>query len=90
MNKKVSELTEATDVNDEDILMIIQNNENKQTKVANLMLHKYTLVLTNAVAAGANITIPCYYVVRSKCNGCVFKWRTPIAKFRRFGNRWTL
>lgn len=52
--------------------------------------HKYTLVLTNAVEAGANITIPCYYVVRSKCNGCVFKWRTPIAKFRRCRNRWTL
>ena len=69
MNKKVSELTEATDVNDEDILMIIQNNENKQTKVANLMLHKYKLVLTNAVEAGENITIPCNYKVRSRSYG---------------------
>lgn len=82
MNKKVSELTEATDVNDEDILMIIQNNENKQTKVANLMLHKYTLVLTNAVEAGANITIPCNYKVRSKCFRCISKWRTFVVKLR--------
>lgn len=31
--------------------------------------HKYKLVLTNAVEAGENITIPCNYKVRSRSYG---------------------
>lgn len=44
MNKKITELTQATEVNNEDIFMLIQNNENKQvtaktisTYIENLM-----------------------------------------------------
>lgn len=46
MNKKVSELAEATDVNNEDILMIIQNNENKQVTVDKLLNRQTAVTAT--------------------------------------------
>lgn len=35
--KKVSELTEANEINDEDIVMIIQNGENKQARTEKII-----------------------------------------------------
>ena len=64
MNKKVSELTEATQINDDDILMIIQNGENKQTTVSKLLPRKRASVtLSSTVNANTNYTIPLYYQV---------------------------
>lgn len=37
MSKKVTELTEATKINDDDLLMTIQSNENKKIKFKNLI-----------------------------------------------------
>lgn len=64
MNKKVSELTEATQINDDDILMIIQNGENKQGAVNKLLpLKRSTVTLSSTVNANTNYTIPLYYKV---------------------------
>ena len=64
MNKKVSELTEATQINDDDILMIIQNGENKQGAVNKLLPRKRaTVTLESTVNANTNYTIPLYYQV---------------------------
>lgn len=43
--KKVSELTETNEINDEDIVMIIQNGENKQVKASSLLVHTYTMTI---------------------------------------------
>lgn len=45
--KKVTELTKANEIKDEDILMIIQNGENKQIKASSLNIHKYTLTVAS-------------------------------------------
>lgn len=64
MNKKVSELTEATQINDDDILMIIQNGENKQGAVNKLLPRKRaTVTLESTVNANTNYTIPLNYQV---------------------------
>lgn len=63
MNKKVTELTQATEVNDNDIVMIVQSNENRQVKAEQLLVHTYDLILTANVAAGGEITLPFYYKV---------------------------
>ncbi len=64
MNKKVSELTEATKVNDKDIVMILQNNENKQVTIDKLLpLKKETVTLESIVNANTNYTIPLSYKV---------------------------
>ena len=63
MNKKVTELTQATEVNENDTLMIVQNNESKQVKAKNILNHTYTLILSEDVAAGGEITLPFYYKV---------------------------
>ena len=63
MNKKITELTQATEVNDNDIVMIVQSNENKQVKAEQLLVHTYDLILTANVAAGGEITLPFYYKV---------------------------
>ena len=39
MNKKITELTQTTEISDNDITMIVQNNENKQIKVENILAH---------------------------------------------------
>ena len=64
MNKKVSELTEATTVNDNDILMILQSNENKKVAINKLLPRKRaTVTLSSTVNANTNYTIPLYYQV---------------------------
>lgn len=65
MNKKVSELTEATQINDDDIIMILQNNENKKAKISKLLpLYRSTVTLSSTVNANTNYTIPLNYQVR--------------------------
>lgn len=64
MNKKVSELTEATTVNDNDILMILQSNENKKVAINKLLpLKQASVSLTSTVSANTNYTIPLSYQV---------------------------
>lgn len=63
MNKKITELTQATEVNDNDIVMIVQSNENRQVKAEQLTQHTYNLILNENVAAGGEITLPFYYKV---------------------------
>lgn len=64
MNKKVSELTEALQINDDDIIMILQSNENKKAKISNLFpLKRVTVTLESAVNANTNYTVPFYYKV---------------------------
>ena len=64
MNKKVSELTEATTVNDNDILMILQSNENKKVAINKLLpLKQASVSLTSTVSANTNYTIPLNYQV---------------------------
>ena len=63
MNKKITELTQATEVNDNDIVMIVQSNENRQVKAEQFTQHTYNLILDENVAAGGEITLPFYYKV---------------------------
>lgn len=63
MNKKITELTQANEVNNDDIVMIVQSNENKQVKAEQLTQHTYNLILDENVAAGGEITLPFYYKV---------------------------
>ncbi len=63
MNKKITELTQATEVNDNDIVMIVQSNENRQVKAEQITQHTYNLILTENVVAGGEITLPFYYKV---------------------------
>ena len=63
MNKKITELTQAIEVNDNDIVMIVQSNENRQVKAEQLTQHTYNLILNENVAAGGEITLPFYYKV---------------------------
>lgn len=67
MNKKVSELTEATQINDNDVLMILQSNENKRVTIDKLLPFKRANVtLESTVNANTNYTLPSgmYYKVR--------------------------
>lgn len=64
MNKKVSELTEATQINDDDIIMILQSNENKKAKISKLLpLKRASVTLESTVNANTNYTLPVYYEV---------------------------
>ena len=63
MNKKITELTQASEVNDNDIVMIVQSNENRQVKAEQLLVHTYDLILTANVFAGGEITLPFNYKV---------------------------
>ena len=63
MNKKITELTQANEVNNDDIVMIVQSNENRQVKAEQLTQHTYNLILDENVAAGGEITLPFYYKV---------------------------
>lgn len=67
MNKKVSELTEATQINDNDVLMILQSNENKRVTIDKLLpLKRASVTLESTVNANTNYTLPSgmYYKVR--------------------------
>ena len=63
MNKKITELTQANEVNNDDIVMIVQSNENRQVKAEQLTQHTYNLILNENVNAGGEITLPFYYKV---------------------------
>ena len=64
MNKKVSELNEANKVNDDDIIMILQDNENKKVKMSKLLpLKRASVTLESTVNANTNYTIPLNYKV---------------------------
>lgn len=67
MNKKVSELPEAQQINDYDIFMILQSNENKKVAIDKLFPFKRaTVTLESTVNANTNYTLPTnmYYKVR--------------------------
>lgn len=66
MNKKVSELTEATQINDNDIIMILQNNENKRASISKLLpLQRANVTLNSTIQANTNYTIPLSYKVEN-------------------------
>lgn len=67
MNRKVSELTEATQINDNDIFMILQSNENKKVAIDKLLpLKRASVTLESTVDPNTNYTLPSgmYYKVR--------------------------
>ena len=65
MNRKVSELPEAQQINDNDVFMILQSNENKQVTTDKILpLRRATLTLESTVNANTKYTLPFYYKVR--------------------------
>lgn len=68
---KVSDLTETQSINPQDLMMIVQNNVNKQinfenikkTIVSDVLTSKYSLEIDSNKTAGQEITLPCYYKV---------------------------
>ena len=67
MNRKVSELPEAQQINDNDVFMILQSNENKKVAIDKLLpLKQATVTLDSTVNANTNYTLPdeLYYKVR--------------------------
>lgn len=59
MNKKVSELTEAQQINDNDMFMILQSNENKKVTIDKLLpLKRASVTLESTVNANTNYTLP--------------------------------
>lgn len=64
MNRKVSELPEAQQIRDNDVLMILQSNENKQVTIDKLLpLKQASVTLESTVNANINYTVPFYYKV---------------------------
>lgn len=64
MNKKVSELLEATSIKDEDVIMILQNGQNKKVQVNKLLpLKTEVITLNSAIDVNANYTMPLKYKV---------------------------
>ena len=63
MQKKVTELTKAEKVYAKDIVMVIQNGENKQVEIEKTYSKEYSLVLSSNVSTGGEITLPFYYKV---------------------------
>ena len=60
---KVSELVEATEVDSEDIAMIVQGNVNKKIKITNLLKETRALVITDEeIPANTDYTIPIPYL----------------------------
>ena len=67
MDRKVSELPEAQQINDNDVFMILQSNENKKVAIDKLLpLKQATVTLESTVNANTNYTLPdgLYYKVR--------------------------
>ena len=61
---KVSELPIATNVNDDDLVMIVQSGFNKQVTKSNLQkIQKATITTTEEIAENTNYTIPLNYKV---------------------------
>lgn len=67
MNKKITELNEAGEINEYDLLMIVQNNENKKINKKNLLKniisYKYIVKTTEEIQENTDYEIPCYYKV---------------------------
>lgn len=64
MNKKISELTSASNVRYNDIVMILQNGENKQTTIDEVRAIKRELItLSNTINSNENYTLPLKYKV---------------------------
>lgn len=64
MDKKVSELLEAISIKDEDVIMILQNGQNKKVLVNKLLPLKSEIVILNStIDANTNYTIPLKYKV---------------------------
>ena len=71
---KISELTSAQQLNDEDIVMIVQNGMNKKVTVKTLInmlsnnsTKKAHFDITEDIEAGSIITIPISYKVGTDC-----------------------
>ena len=65
MDRKVTELPEAQQINDNDIFMILQSNENKKVAIDKLLpLKQASVTLESTVNANTNYTVPFYYKVR--------------------------
>lgn len=61
---KISELTEATEINEEDIIPIVQNGANKKINMKNLFKKTQTAITTdNEITANTNYTIPIAYIL---------------------------
>lgn len=73
---KISELVEATQVNEDDVVMILQNGVNKQTKVKNLSkIQKTSIITETEITENTNYTIPLAYTPGNNsleiyCEGC--------------------
>ena len=66
MNRKVSYLPEAQQINDNDVFMILQSNENKKVAIDKLLpLKQATVTLESTVNANTDYTLPSrmYYKV---------------------------
>lgn len=68
---KVSDMTETQSINPQDLMMIVQNNINKQINFENvkkatvedILTYKYYLEIDSDKTAKQEITLPCYYKV---------------------------
>ena len=68
---KVSDMTATQSINPQDLMMIVQNNVNKQINFENvkkatiedILTYKYSLEIDSDKTEGQEITLPCYYKV---------------------------
>ena len=64
MDKKISELTSASNVRYNDIVMILQNGQNKQATVDEVRVTNRELItLSNTINSNENYTLPLKYKV---------------------------
>lgn len=85
MNKKVTELQEAIEVKEDDLIMIVQENENKKVKYSKLNSHKYQLIVEENTTGEHEMTIPCYYKVGSDCLDIFFNGEKLIKSIQEDG-----
>lgn len=66
MGTKISELSEATSILDDDVLPIVNNGVTKKAKVSTILKENSFLVkITADTAKGATVTLPKNYKKRS-------------------------
>lgn len=63
--KKVTELKKAANIKNKDLLMIIQNGENKQIEYKELLPKKHIVQNTETIVANTEYELPCSYTVGS-------------------------
>lgn len=61
--KKVTELKKANNIKNEDLLMIVQDGENKKIEYQELLLKKYVVQFLEDIVADAEYELPCQYIV---------------------------